>query len=1085
MLTLILGTDWVSNRRRILDLISQDVINASGGRYLIVPESVSHDTERRLCASAGDTASRYVEVLSFSRLCSRVSDFAGHAQEECLDNGGRVVAMAAAARQLHSKLKAYAAVETRPEFLISLVDAIDEFKQCCITSDDLKLAAAKSEGSLAQKLEELALLLESYDALCAQGKRDPRDQMSWLLNELEECDFAKQHVFYIDGFPDFTHQHMAILEHLIAESSSITVSLTCDAPGSAGLSFENAGDTALKLIHIAQKNNVAYQICYEKSRSDMLQPVRELLFQGKITPNDSINSLCTYQTESIYQECIAAAEKVMNLVRNGARYRDIGIACSDLNTYRNTLEMTFSRCHIPVYLSGTEQIIGKPVIVTVLAALDAVISGFDQQNVLAYTRSLLSPIDFAACDMLENYAILWGIDKDQWLAQWSNHPDGLGGRITENSQITLCELNLIRQRIMDPLHSLRENIYKAENLGQQIEALYRFMEQIQIRQRLGILASEMDANGDYRSAQILNQLWEILLNAIEQMYDVLGQTVWEPEIFSRLLKLLLSQYDVGTIPPVLDTVTVGSVSAMQCHQVKNLLVLGAQEGAFPAYVSSSGVLSDQERNALRGIGIPLVRGAMEGLQQAFTEIYGVFCGAEETVTVSCSNGQPSFIYRRLSELSGSSDTADCLFGAALADPVEAAAFLARFNAEEVSTELGLTQQFYDAVVRKNYNFGNIQPQHIKKLYGDTLELSASQIDRQGECRLSYFLKYGLRANERKPAAVDPAEFGTYVHFVLENTAKHIQNIGGFHSVSMDEAVKIAEQYSIEYAKERFSVFGDQRTSYLFQRNSRELSLIVQELWKELHDCEFEAVGFEVGFGFDESRAAIPISGKIMNARLRGFIDRVDVWKSDTNSYFRVVDYKTGRKDFDYCDIFNGLGLQMLLYLFALENAPDGLCEGSAVSAGVQYFPARVPIVSADGLMSPEEVAAAREKLWKRKGLVLNCDAVLQAMESADAPNRMPYTRKKDGAITGDIADAAQFALLKAYVFGVVGKMVDDIASGNVTPNPYTRGSAHDACTFCPYSSVCHLENVHDRRNYKTMSPQRFWDEVGKEVSNHG
>ena len=32
----------------------------------------------------------------------------------------------------------------------------------------------------------------------------------------------------------------------------------------------------------------------------------------------------------------------------------------------------------------------------------------------------------------------------------------------------------------------------------------------------------MDAAGDNRSAQILNQLWEILLSALEQMYDVLG-----------------------------------------------------------------------------------------------------------------------------------------------------------------------------------------------------------------------------------------------------------------------------------------------------------------------------------------------------------------------------------------------------------------------------------------------------------------------------------------------------------------------------------------------------------------------------------
>ena len=177
MLTLLLGRDWIANRDMILDMVARDVRNAKGNRILMVPELISHDTERRLCKAAGDTCSRYAEVLSFTRLARRVADSAGHGAQECLDNGGRVVAMAAATRQLHSKLKAYAAVETRPEFLTGLVDAVDEFKRCCITSKDLLEAAAQSEGSFAQKLEELSLILEAYDSLCSRGKRDPRDQI--------------------------------------------------------------------------------------------------------------------------------------------------------------------------------------------------------------------------------------------------------------------------------------------------------------------------------------------------------------------------------------------------------------------------------------------------------------------------------------------------------------------------------------------------------------------------------------------------------------------------------------------------------------------------------------------------------------------------------------------------------------------------------------------------------------------------------------------------------------------------------------------------------------------------------------------
>ena len=87
MLTVIIGKDWTVNRDEILRLIAQDVAQKLSGRILMVPELVSHDTERRLAAAAGNTASRYAEVLSFTRLVRRVAEAENRALEACLDNG--------------------------------------------------------------------------------------------------------------------------------------------------------------------------------------------------------------------------------------------------------------------------------------------------------------------------------------------------------------------------------------------------------------------------------------------------------------------------------------------------------------------------------------------------------------------------------------------------------------------------------------------------------------------------------------------------------------------------------------------------------------------------------------------------------------------------------------------------------------------------------------------------------------------------------------------------------------------------------------------------------------------------------------
>ena len=1080
MLRLMLSTDWIAGREAVLEQVAEAVRSRRSGQILMVPELISHDTERRLCAAAGDTASRYAEVLSFPRLLRRVSEQTQFMPPECLDNGGRLTAMAAATRQLSSRLKSYAAVETRPEFLAELLDAVDEFKRCCITPEDLKLASGQTTGSLAQKLEELSLIQDCYDSLCAQSQADPRDQMNWLLEQLEVCDFAENHTFYIDGFPDLTRQHMAIVRHLIQASPMVTVCLTADCIDSKHPAFEKAGQTAKELVLICRELDVPIEVVPVKQRQDKLRYVRDRLFQGNLQPREELQA-CLFpgRCNSVFDECQIAAEKIMELVRSGCRYRDIGVVTADPG-YEGVLSLILHRCGLPVYLSGTDDILEKTAIATVLSALDAAMEGLDQREVLRYLKSLLSPVEPEICDKLENYAITWGIRGEKWNRPFTLHPAGLGGQWDEQSEQALAALNEARELGIAPLVRLRSGLRNARDLSGQIGALLTFLEETDLCASLERLAARADANGDNRAAQEYQQLWDILIGALEQLDSVLGHTHWEPDAFSRLLRLLLSQYDVGTIPTVLDAVTVGGVSAMRCQQVRHLLVLGASEGNLPAYGGSSGILSDAERTELRKLGVPLTGGAMEGVAAEFAEIYGCFCAATETVTVTCPAGQSAFLYRRLCAMVGMQDgmSLNPGPGPGMTDRWEAGAYLARWRESDAARALYVHPGYEDARRRADHALGAVSPEGVRALYGQKLTLSASQIDRQAECRLSYFLRYGLRAQERKEAAVDPAEFGTFVHYVLEHTAKEVMDLGGFHAVSEDQTLDIAHKYAESYAEERFRDLESERVTYLFRRNGLELDMVVRELWSELSQSTFEPVAFELNFGPDGDLPAVPISGKRMEARLRGFVDRVDAWKTGGQSFVRVVDYKTGKKDFDYCDVFNGVGLQMLLYLFALEQGGADFLGGRPVSAGVQYFPARFPYLSEDGRLTDEEAMEAHLKNAKRKGLILKDEDVVRAMEPQIT--RLSCKRNKNDELVGDVADREQLKQLRRYVFRYLGGLVDEIAGGRVDPNPYTRGSSHSACAFCPYGSVCAGDAEEGRRNYKTMKPQEFWEQIGKE-----
>ncbi len=1081
MLQLILGTDWVANRDVVHNMLADDVRQGKGNRILMVPELISHDTERRLCAVAGDTASRYAEVLSFSRLTRRVSEYTGVAPADCLDGGGRVVAMASVARQLRGKLKAYASVETKPEFLTGLIDAVDEFKRCCISPEELRRASAEAEGAFAQKLEELSLLYETYDALTARGKCDPRDQMTWLLEQLEDCSFGEDHVFYIDGFPDFTRQHMAILSHLIAVSDLVVVSLNCDTPGSGNMAFQKAGETAKMLLNIAKKHGVAVDIRVIAPATTPVTPLWEKLYQGTVDQDVSAN-VTAYRADSIHKEADLAAERILELVRGGARFRDVSLVCGDIAQYRSAIHTTFRRCGISYYLAGTDPVIDKPVMHTVLSAIDAAFGGFEQGEVLTYLKSAVSPLSLAECDKLENYVLLWSITGSAWLTKWENHPRGLGVEWNDRSCEELAKLEALRIKAVEPLLHLRDNFKKSDKIAQKVEALYGFLEEISFADRLRRLADAYDSRGDNRSAQVLNQLWTILVSALEQLYDVLGETTWDNAGFTRLLRLLLGQYDVGTIPTVLDAVTVGPVSAMRCQKAKHLIVLGVSEGQMPGYSGASGVLSDWERTALREMGVPLTGGALEGIYAEFSEIYGVFCGARQTVTVSCPAGLPSFVFRRISALAGGEKHWE---QSTAPDRYSIAADLVREARPDIADSLGISQEYKHISDAAEFEHGTVDPQNIRGLYGERLTLSASQVDKFAECRMRYFLQYGLRARERKAAGVDPAEYGTYIHAVLEETAKEVMALGGFHNCSAGEVLAIAGKHSDAYIRSHFSGLTSQRISYLLNRNSSELNMVVEELWNELHGSAFRPVDFELNFGEDGKMPPITISGAAMEACLQGFVDRVDAWTEGGRNYIRVVDYKTGKKDFDYCDVYNGIGLQMLLYLFALTACDSDILGKAPYPAGVEYFPARAPIVSSNGPVSAEEAQALHIRQWKRKGLLLEDKDVLYAMQPEDSPQRFDFRVNKSGEVIGSVATREQLRDLEKYIALLLRRFVDQIESGEIAANPYTRGSTHNACAYCPYAQICRPDHVEGRRDYASMKPEEFWTRISKKVKENG
>ncbi|MEG0035859.1 MAG: ATP-dependent nuclease subunit B, partial [Oscillospiraceae bacterium] len=210
MLKLILGTAGSGKTARITNEIRERTARREGGIFFIVPEQYSHEAERELCAVCGDSLSLYAEVLSFSRLAVRVSQEMGTGGKISLDKGGRLLCMSLALSQIGSRLALYSAARHRAELQASLLQAVGELKTACISADDLYKASASAGAGLSEKLCDLALCLEAYDAILAQGHADPADKLLRLSETIGESSIGRGGHIYIDGFTDFTGAEMRV-----------------------------------------------------------------------------------------------------------------------------------------------------------------------------------------------------------------------------------------------------------------------------------------------------------------------------------------------------------------------------------------------------------------------------------------------------------------------------------------------------------------------------------------------------------------------------------------------------------------------------------------------------------------------------------------------------------------------------------------------------------------------------------------------------------------------------------------------------------------------------------------------------------
>lgn len=1090
-----------------------------GRQILLVPELNSHVYERRLAKFTNNHGARTAEVLTFSRLTDRVLAAVGGLAQQALTDAGRLLTLQRAALTVQTSIQAWPGLADKPELLREALALIDECKTCAVPPQSLFEASGEAEdAALAAKLSDLAVLLTAYDRLCDESLPDPRDRLTLLRDGLAASGVLDGAAVYLDGFLSFTPQETQVLDTMLACGVPLTVAVTGD------LRYPDVFVTGCRTVKAlsrmaARHGKEAEKIDLGESKIPRPADLAALEAEGLLplrTPRPAEGQgVCIYAAETVFEECEHAAALIRRRVREeGLRYRDFVVAARDMAGYEAPLAMAMERYGVPCFLAEKPDLLSRPPIALVALALEAVRTHYHYEELFGCFKTGLTALSWDEIDKLENYALTWGLRGGAWERPWEAHPDGYGLPMDEAASARLAELNALREKAIAPFAALRASLAGENAAVDCVRALYAFLCAVRAPERLAQRAEAHEEAGRPQMADEYRQLWDILVSAMEQFAWVCGEIPLTAERFSALFRLVLGEYEVGTIPVSLDRVTCGDIDRACGENAKHVILLGVNDGLIPRTGAGAGLLTDFDREKLDALGVELKSYGAERLLMEQETLYRALACPTESLTLcwhaadaAGKEARPSYFIGAVRSLlpgvpmkdfHGSADRLEaegpaielaCAYLAGDHTPAARAAFEAYRGEERVL-----------AAKSQRLARGPLESRNtIDGLYGKQLNLTASRVDTFYSCRFAFFMQYGLKAKKRRVAKFDAMQTGTFLHYVLEHALTALgENPGGAAAATAEQAKRACREAVRAYVRDELGGLEGQtaRFRYLFRRLTKTAEEILDNVLEELRVSDFAPIDYEVDFSRSGDLPPISCEDAGVEVALSGKVDRVDGYVKDGRLYLRVMDYKSGKKSFSLSDVWYGLNMQMIIYLYALQQ--EGLDRyrerlaaelNEIVPAGILYVPVRDELPEAARDVDEETLRDMRDKALRRSGLVSDDMELLDAMErglSGDGRFLPVSVKVKKGedeptlTARSAVADLAKFGRLARYTRQKLLEMGRELRAGSIGADPRKKDKVSSYCDWCDYRAACRFdESAGDRaRLLRHLTNEEFWDEIG-------
>ena len=1069
MLTLLYGTK--SAREEIYKKISSDV-SEDRRAYLIVPDQKALLAEEALTKKLPSSAALLVDAVGFSRLANLVCRKYGSLTYRYATDGAKAIIMHSALKKLSTKLKVFGG-ELQGGILEALCALMREFRTCSLSAETLYEGANKLAPSpLGDKLHDLALIFTEYEDALHKNFAEVEDDLDTLANLLEVHDFFEGASVYIDSFISFTKQELTIISRMLSRGVNVTVALPFSR---SGAHMAECRDTRKKLLSLCAK--LSAKVTEETIADPSPAPLafaKEALWDfanGETFAGTTENVLEVVHCADKNEEAKLCLKEIYQALLRGESFSDIAIIARDAESYTGILDRLLDKCNLPFFFSKKTDASLLPLTSLILSAFSLYVGDFKVSDVTSYIKSGLCGLSDDECDIFEEYVTRWNVNgRDRYLDGEDFTMSPLGYSQAASNEDTLKVINEAKKKLALPLMRFCDSLDGAKNVLDFATATYEYLSELGVRE-----ASQQDEIVRYFGASRTEdaiRLWNITLDALDTLVEASDDSQLTASEFCILVKILFSAIDIAHIPTSKDQIIIGNADTVRIDERSTVIILGAVEGVFPAAVSESPTLCENERKELDEIGITLSQNLLLRSAREFFHFVRAIDFASKravisyyTIATDGKSARPSFAVTRLKKLFpalkeysfSSLDALDRIYFANAASE-DVGIFDARTEAalKEVLTKSALYTEPLKNEAALSNGISVLDEAIAKEIYGSSMTLSQSKIDTYSDCKFRHFLRYVLKLEETEAFEFNPSDTGTYVHSILENFVRSAMDEGKRISDYTDEEIdELAKTLSEKETEKILSRGGTSaRVLCFFERMYRNLRLILKNLVEEFKASSFEpyACEYKIGIGKDSHKPLVITLSDGATVSLNGIADRIGVYKADGKVYLRIVDYKTGDKPFSEKDLEKGKNLQLLIYLFTLCKVADKTFLESigadtvdeTAPAGVVYFVVKAPEIKLDTPLTEDGLLLAEGALG-RKGFVFDADKLAEAIDKSGDKLFLSPLKKKDGEDVEKLYET---------VCASITKVAENMRGGRIDTLETATVGQSTPCRYCEYTHIC-------------------------------